>query len=388
MSEITIDPDFSHLGAGVERELRKYRGRRGRKRIRARNLERETIDTVNDEVNLFHSDEVEGSVVLGVYGLEDWIRSSLIQERHLNNENTIQLDGTWLTPAQFNLVSFAKEHFSQYTFFSANNFIGTPDDGSLVKVLYGRGKIEVEVTGDAENAAKWFALFDSNFRKAENLIRWVYNSRGDDISVPLNYRPAIRAAYPWIDPSYETLGEYLDEYMNSSANVLILIGPPGTGKTTFIKNLIHRSKADAKVAYDPKVMMEDGFFAGFVEDESQFLIMEDADEFLQSRTDGNSMMHKFLNVSDGLISAADKKLVFSTNLPNVNSIDEALMRPGRCFDVLQFRALTREEAQATLDEIGSTAVLPDEKQKFTLAEVFGTSPSGKGFTRRKFGFTG
>ena len=87
------------------------------------------------------------------------------------------------------------------------------------------------------------------------------------------------------------------------------------------------------------------------------------------------MMHKFLNVSDGLISAADKKLVFSTNLPNVRDIDSALLREGRCFDVLQFRPLTRKEALAVVEETKSTRELGDG-QEFTLAEIFKSQPSG------------
>lgn len=155
--------------------------------------------------------------------------------------------------------------------------------------------------------------------------------------------------------------------------------------STFLKNLIHRSKSNAKVAYDETVLSNDGFFAGFIEDDAKFLVMEDADNFLSKRSNGNSMMHRFLNVSDGLISAADKKLVFSTNLPSVKDIDAALIRPGRCFDVVTFNALTRAQAQRVIDEVGSGS-LPPDKEKITLAEIFSTQqnakkskPSGMGF---------
>lgn len=351
-------------------------------KIRARNLPRVMMETVNDDSHMLNP---EKDIVLGVYGLEDWITSTVLRNRFEEQTNTTQLDGTWLTDAGFELSAWAKDNFSSYIFFAANSVSGfNKDRTALTKVMYGRGKIEVEIRGDYSAAQAQYTYFDSNFRKAENLIEWVYNGRGDSTSVPLNYRPAIRSAYPWIDGSYETINDYIDEYMNSEASILILIGAPGTGKTTFIKNLIHRSKANAKVAYDPKVMSEDGFFAGFIGDDTRFLIMEDADEFLAPRAEGNTMMHKFLNVSDGLISAADKKLVFSTNLPDVRDIDEALMRPGRCFDVLQFRELTRAEAEAVLAEIGNTQPLRDGKS-FTLAQLFSSQPSGT-FVRRKLGF--
>lgn len=345
-----------------------------------------SLETSNEDANLFSNDR-PGEVVLGVYGTEDWIMSTLQRQWFAERLNIVQLDGTWLAPSDFELEVYAKGVGVPYMFFGSNTVVLFPLEGGAIKIKYGRGKIDVEVYGEEKYAHSWYAMFEGGFKAAENLIEWVYNSRGESMSVPLNYRASIRAAYPWIHSSYAELNEYIDEYIDSDASVLILIGPPGTGKTTFIKNLIHRSKANAKVAYDPKVMMEDGFFAGFIGDESRFLIMEDADEFLQSRTEGNTMMHKFLNVSDGLISAADKKLVFSTNLPNVGDIDEALMRPGRCFDVIQFRALSHVEAQAVLDEVGSTRALPEKKEKITLAECFSALPSGGGFQRRKIGFT-
>jgi hypothetical protein len=62
--------------------------------------------------------------------------------------------------------------------------------------------------------------------------------------------------------------------------------------------------------------------------------------------------------------------VFSTNLPNVSDIDDALLRPGRCFDVLQFRPLTRAEATDVIAEAGASVTLPDG-QEHTLASIFG-----------------
>lgn len=326
-----------------------------------------------DDIPLFKPDETpKNEVVLGVYGSEDWVHADIIRRRHLAGKQTLETHDTWLTPAEFNLGKWVVAMgFPSFTFFNYNKAVIPMQDGRML-IESSKGKIDATLSGDVAFCQKWEAFFDQHFKRAENLIEWVYNSRGDTIDVPLNYRPAIQSAYPWITKPLE---EYIQDYLNSSANVLILIGPPGTGKTTFIKNLIHQAKANAKVAYDTKVLEGDDFFAGFIEDQCRFLIMEDADAFLESRQDGNTMMHKFLNVSDGLISAADKKLVFSTNLPNVRDIDSALLREGRCFDVVQFRPLTRREAQAVYDEIGKTDPLPDGSD-FTLAELFNVQPSG------------
>lgn len=323
-----------------------------------------------DDVHMFSpSEQPESDVLLGVYNSEEWIFTRYLRARHLAGVVTVQLDVTWLIPSNFNLIDWAAANAKVYTFFSSNRVIVQEDKG-ILKVTSGHGKIEVEHVGEPAWVKAWVVRLDTSFKRAESLVEWVY-SDNREISIPLNYRPAIKSAYPWIK---QDLYSYIDDYINSEASVLILIGRPGTGKTTFVKNVIHRSGRNAKVAYDEKVMLNDYLFASFIDDDSCFLVMEDADSFLQSRADGNTMMHKFLNVSDGLISAADKKLIFSTNLPNISDIDPALIRPGRCFDVLEFRPLTVKEAEAVIAESGS-GQLPPGKTEITLAEIFSSQPS-------------
>ena len=356
----------------------------GQKRMRAIRLPKQFSADAMDDIERFADQLDTQQVVHGVYSTEEWVFSTYARQMLEKDVNVSVVSGVWLTTAGFSLTNLAQDMFSRFIFHAANSVNGFDGD-CVIKLIADRGKIQGEFYGPLEAIQAWEAKFNERFKKAENLIQWIVNERGDEVQVPLNYRPAIRAAYPWIPESYATLTDYFAEYLSSDASVLILIGPPGTGKTTFIKNLIHRSGGDAKVTYDPRVMAQDGFFAGFISDNTNVLVMEDADDFLQSREEGNTMMHKFLNVADGLISAAGKKMVFSTNLPNVSDIDSALLRPGRCFDIVQFRALNRDEAQDVLDEIGDDRQLGDGNQ-FTLAEIFSTQPSGKSFNRRTVGF--
>lgn len=337
-------------------------------------------DTPMDDSDIFCPKVAKDEVVLGVYGSEEWVLSDFIRRRHLSGASTIQLDITWLTLAGFKFAEWVPSFSARFTFFGPRSAL-IFEGNNLVRVSCSRDKLEMQLIGDVEWATKVSARLDATFRRAESMIRWVYSTDGHEINVPLNYRPAIKSAYPWIE---KPLDNYIDDYLNSEASVLILIGPPGTGKTTFIKNLIHRSTGDAMVAYDEKVMMGDQLFATFIDSSTRFLIMEDADAFLQSRTDGNTMMHKFLNVSDGLISAADKKLVFSTNLPSRTDIDEALMRPGRCFDVVEFRPLTRDEAKDVVAETGR-GELPSGNS-ISLAQILSTQPSGTKRSTKSMGF--
>lgn len=323
-------------------------------------------------------------VILGSYDPESWVISDFTRKRYVSGKSTLSLDATWLLPANFSLSNWVASTIDveNYTFFNASLAIVRYKEG-LAKICVYRGKLEAAFIGDATWCNDQVKLYDTHLTRARSLIQWVYSPRGDEITVPLNYRPMIKAAYPWMK---KDINDYVDDYLNSQASLLILIGKPGTGKTTFIRNMIHRSKANAKVAYDELVISDDGFFAGFIDDDdSRFLVMEDADNFLAARSDGNTMMHKFLNVSDGLVSAADKKIVFSTNLPNVRDIDPALVRPGRCFDIIEFRPLTIAEAEAVIEETGSGSI-PEGAQTVTLAELFSVQSSSDTVTKTTMGF--
>lgn len=50
-------------------------------------------------------------------------------------------------------------------------------------------------------------------------------------------------------------------------------------------------------------------------------------------------------------SWVSRKILFTTNLPNVHDIDPALMRPGRCFATLHTRALTPTEGTRLISRL-------------------------------------
>ena len=154
-------------------------------------------------------------------------------------------------------------------------------------------------------------------------------------------------------------------------------GAPGTGKTRFIRYLIKRlgilkkQKAVSVVfTADDAVLSDDIMFITFTCDGDDIMVLEDIDYHLQSRKEGNVNMYKLLNVSDSILSGAQNKIVVSTNLTNIREVDSALLRPGRCYDVLQFRALTYQESITFLKATGHKKKELPKERDYLLSELY------------------
>jgi len=204
-------------------------------------------------------------------------------------------------------------------------------------------------------------------------IHWWYQAKDgtDWVSLLVSDTNKIHNSfYPWIEQGVE---KYWDEYLNSSAPLLFLSGPAGTGKTSFLRSMICKHKLMSYVGYDHKLFDNDEMFISFISSrEAKTLIMEDAENIVLPRNkSGNSMMARFLNVSDGLLKFPGKKLIFTTNESNFENVDSALVRPGRCFDHMEFRKLDTSECKVAATAAGLP--IPKDNKGHTLAELFNSS---------------
>lgn len=193
-------------------------------------------------------------------------------------------------------------------------------------------------------------------------------------------------AYPQIN-----MKQYVDDYLNSASSILLLIGSSGMGKTRFIRYIMSKMhdkylnetfKAEDNVfgpnekydelsvlySMDQKIFTEESFFMQFVQKDYNLMVLEDIDFNLKSRKQGNTFMYKLLGVSDGLIKSVNKKIILSTNLPNQSDIDDALLRPGRCFGTIVFDKLQLTQANALREKIGKPPFL--KNGTYTIAECY------------------
>lgn len=221
-------------------------------------------------------------------------------------------------------------------------------------------------------------------------INWMYKTMhgmSEAILFDTNDTILQDAAYPYIQGGCE---DYFEKYLSSNESVLMLLGPPGTGKTRFIKGLMRymakkndngtaifgdsfMSKKAYSVMYSnsQETYEDDSFFIEFVRGDCQLLILEDADFNLRARDLGNTFMQKLLNASDGIINLRNKKIVITTNITNQQKTDSALLRPGRTFGVIESRYLTKNEAINLANILGKDCtIFNSDRDSFSLAEIY------------------
>ena len=178
-----------------------------------------------------------------------------------------------------------------------------------------------------------------------NTLTYFFSSRGGLQQENLSFNDFDKIIYPELYPTID-ISKLREQFDSSNERILILYGEPGVGKTTFLQYLI----ADGfykKVAYvkDRKTFEDSELWYELTEKDWDLIIFDDLDNILQSRSDNQhaDFVSQLLSYSDGLIRRSTK-IVITTN-QNIQEIDPAITRRGRCFDFLVLPPLTRSQAK-------------------------------------------
>ncbi len=173
--------------------------------------------------------------------------------------------------------------------------------------------------------------------------------------------------------------------------LILLHGPPGTGKSTAIKTLAKEwSKwCTTHVVTDPERLFgapsylrhvvnssDDPYVRPTlarlpeVENRWKLIVAEDADDYLRAggRSDATDSLGRLLNVTDGINSDQHRVMVLVTTNEHIDQLHPALTRPGRCLAAIEFAKFAPDEARNWLPK-GA----PAPKGPATLAELLQAS---------------
>jgi ATP-dependent 26S proteasome regulatory subunit len=148
-------------------------------------------------------------------------------------------------------------------------------------------------------------------------------------------------------------------------------GLPGTGKSTYIKYLIHQQKKKV-IFLSPKMAgsLDSANFTEFlIDNENSILIIEDAEELIVSRENNqNSHLSFLLNLTDGILADSLGIQIIATFNTNIQNIDKALLRKGRLTAIYEFKELEFQKVNTLFKhlKIENQEVL----KSMSLADIF------------------
>lgn len=279
---------------------------------------------------------------------------------------------------------------SKYCNFTNNGFIAFivfTNHGIAVRLQVVPGKREtmtsVSVMGGDEKEPIWNVLLDhcksyirpTPMRQDEINIVTVSDNEFYLKSIPLiNHNQEF--SYDFYNEDFEPVSKRMICALQTKneSGLVLLHGDPGTGKTSYLKYLLHTINKK-KLIYLPPDLIESLSAPNFIsfllsQAANSILLIEDAENVLRHREAGGSQaVSNILNISDGILGDILRLQIVCTFNSPLDQIDPALRREGRCLAEYRFEKLIKDRTKHLMIKLHGKDVMWDKKE-MSLAEIF------------------
>ncbi|RAR73836.1 AAA family ATPase [Flavobacterium aciduliphilum] len=200
----------------------------------------------------------------------------------------------------------------------------------------------------------------------------IYNQNGELNTQPVEIKkPKIDFNIHYNEDFHLIHKEIVKQLNKKDTNGLYLFhGQPGTGKSTYIKFLIHQLKKKV-IFISPKMAGELdnlNMTPFLLNNKNTVFVIEDAEELITSREEvRNSNLSMLLNLTDGLLGESLGIQIIATFNTDVKNIDKALLRKGRLSQIYEFKPLSIERTNKLLNTLGITETV---NQSLPVADIF------------------
>ena len=275
-------------------------------------------------------------------------------------------------------------------------------DAFLVAKSWGVGYIYAGSAAKAEAILAEVLTVLGDVPKPEEPAFYMLRRDGSDITTDAIRNVPAALGDEFIDLAYgDDARGWMDSFtcrtQERTGGLTILEGPPGTGKTSLVSELIRRLREThmfyvLPVSSDGTLTSPDwvSFWQGQNRqhaDRVKVVVLEDAERILLGRNSTErDAVASVLNIADGLLGRMLKLHLLCSVNARFESLDPAIQRPGRLMNYRQFAPIPRDRA-VSLAALQSVAFSPAaDVEEFTLAQVLQPSPVETKTERRSIGF--